>query len=268
MSVPSANDTSPVATTIADPELDPPAISVGIERVAARAVVRRPRADEPGGELVEVGLAHEHRARGEQLLDHRGRAPGHVGELGAPGGGRHAGDVDVVLHRERHPRERKVGAGGERGVDLGRARPQPVGRRLADPRLGLRRARPPGEELADHRGGTIARREPARIGDRPGRRITHRRPPRPAAFPPRPGHPRRTPCARQCHRSGSAPTTPSSSPPAPPPECRARPGHPRSRAAGRRSRAAAPPPRTRRRAARRGRVRRARRSVPPVRRRG
>ncbi len=78
----------------------------GIERIAARAVVRRPRADEPGGELVEVGLAREHRARGEQLLDHRGRPRRHVGELGTPGSRRHVGDVDVVLHRERHPGER------------------------------------------------------------------------------------------------------------------------------------------------------------------
>ncbi len=109
-----------------------------VERVAAGPVAGRAGADQPGGELVEVGLAREHRARSEELLDHRRRARGDVRELFAPGGRRDTRDVDVVLHRERHAGEREVVAGRERGVDLGRARPEVVGGRLADPGRGLR----------------------------------------------------------------------------------------------------------------------------------
>ena len=45
---------------------------LGDDRVAARAVVRRPGADQAGGELVEVGLAREDRAGVEQLLRRAG----------------------------------------------------------------------------------------------------------------------------------------------------------------------------------------------------
>ena len=101
-----------------------PRCTSGSTRVAARPVLRRAGADQAGGELVEVGLARRrprrHRAGAARPAPMR---VGHVRERRAGGGGRHAGDVDVVLHRERHAGEREVGPRGEPGVDLGDAAP-------------------------------------------------------------------------------------------------------------------------------------------------
>ena len=105
VSVPSAKLTSPAATATAEPELEPPGMKAGSNGLRGDAVGRA-HADQPGGELVEIGLADQDRAGGEQPLDRGGRRAGHVGELRAGGGGRQAGDVDIVLDRERHAPER------------------------------------------------------------------------------------------------------------------------------------------------------------------
>jgi hypothetical protein len=80
---------------------------------ALRGPVRRAGAGEAGGELVQVGLADQRGARVEQAAHHRRRAVRPVREVRTGGGGRQAGDVDVVLDRERETGQRP--AGGRRG---------------------------------------------------------------------------------------------------------------------------------------------------------
>ncbi len=101
VSVPRAKGTSPRATTTAEPELEPPLMRSAAS-AAARPAVGRAGADQAGGELVEVGLAHADRTGIDQLLHRRGvlQRPRLEGRAG--GGGGEAGDVDVVLDRERH----------------------------------------------------------------------------------------------------------------------------------------------------------------------
>ena len=119
VSVPRANGTSPRATTTAEPELEPPLMRSRASKRAARPAVGRARADQAGGELVEVGLAHAHRAGVDQLLHRGGVLRRRVLEGRAGGGGGQAGDVDVVLDRERHAEQGQRlhcrGAVGERG---------------------------------------------------------------------------------------------------------------------------------------------------------
>jgi len=71
----------------------------GVDGIAGHGVGCS-HADEAGGELVEIGLADDERARRLQPGDDECVLGGCVGEGGAGGGGRHARDVDVVLHRE------------------------------------------------------------------------------------------------------------------------------------------------------------------------
>ena len=74
MSVPSEKLASPSATATAEPLDEPPLMYCGIEGVPAGAI-RRARADEPGGELVEIGLAERDGAGVDQRLHHgRGAA--------------------------------------------------------------------------------------------------------------------------------------------------------------------------------------------------
>ena len=88
-----------------------------VERIA-RHPIGRAHADETGRELVEIGLADRDRAGGAQPL-HAGRVGlRRVGEGRARGGGRQAGDIDVVLDGERHAVER------QRGVALLRPAPR------------------------------------------------------------------------------------------------------------------------------------------------
>ena len=105
VSVPSASGTSPAATATAEPELDPPGMSFGIEQVARHAVGRA-HADQAGGELIEVGLADDDRAGLPQARDHGRVARGLVGEGRTGRRGRQALDVDVVLDRDRNAVER------------------------------------------------------------------------------------------------------------------------------------------------------------------
>ena len=78
-----------------------------VERVARHAK-RRARTDEAGRELVEIGLADQHRSGGHQPLNDRGRSGGRVGKSGAGGRGRHAGDIDIVFHGKRNAEQRQL----------------------------------------------------------------------------------------------------------------------------------------------------------------
>ncbi len=106
VSVPSASGTRPAATATAEPELDPPGMSSASNGVARNAVGRA-HADQAGRELVEIGLADDDGAGRAQPRHRGGVAPRRVGEGRAGGGGRQAGDVDVVLHGDRHAVERQ-----------------------------------------------------------------------------------------------------------------------------------------------------------------
>ena len=115
VSVPSASGTRPAPTAIAEPELDPPGMSDGIEQVARRAVGRA-HADQAGGELVEIGLADDDGAGPPEPRD-AGRVLARVVREGrAGGGGRQSRDVDIVLDRDRHAVEREI------GIAIGRQR--------------------------------------------------------------------------------------------------------------------------------------------------
>jgi len=92
---------------------------VGIEWIARHAVGRA-HPDQAGGELVEVGLADHDGAGLDQAPHHLGRELGLIGETRAGGGGRQAGHVDVVLHRERDAVERQR-------IDLAAPLVEPVG---------------------------------------------------------------------------------------------------------------------------------------------
>jgi hypothetical protein len=146
-----------------------------VERVGDRAE-RRAGADQAGRELVEVGLADHDRAGIDEALHER-----RVGqrrrerEAGAGGGRRQPGDVDVVLHCERHAVERHL---------VEQRRPAFVQKRVAtlgllqqrcvveaaDPggrREGRRRVQRARDDAA-HRSGAIAQAG-ANIGE--GRRV-------------------------------------------------------------------------------------------------
>ena len=77
-----------------------------VERRGARAV-RRARADQAGRELVEVRLADRNRAGVDQPRHRRRARSGHVREGRTARRGRDAGEVDVVLDRERDAEERQ-----------------------------------------------------------------------------------------------------------------------------------------------------------------
>lgn len=89
----------------------------GTARVRYRAV-GRPGADQPGRELVQVGLADHHGARRAQSGDGGGVGVGQVGVGRAPGGGRQPRHVHIVLDRQPQPGQRS-GRGGALGRHLG-----------------------------------------------------------------------------------------------------------------------------------------------------
>ena len=96
---------------------------IRIERIA-RDRIGRAHADEAGRKLVEIGLAEADRAGFLQLCYHKRVGLGGVGKVRAGGGGRHAGDVDIVLDREGNAPERPAVRLAERD----RLRPAPVSR--------------------------------------------------------------------------------------------------------------------------------------------
>ena len=79
-----------------------------VDRITAGAV-RRAHTDQPGRELVEVGLADWDGTGIDQPLHDRGAALRCVGLGRAARRRRHAGEVDVVLDRERDAIERQCG---------------------------------------------------------------------------------------------------------------------------------------------------------------
>ncbi len=185
----------------------------GVEGVAARAVGRA-GAVQARGELVEVGLADRDRAGVDQPLHDRGVPLRRVGERRAAGGGRQAGEVDVVLDREGNAVERqarRIPAFQVSCVDAEGARVEP-----ADPDVVRIRVRHAGEQVFHE----FERRELAGLvqaaqgGD--VERCVHcpflTRPPAPAGpARRRPARPRgRTPCKRG-RRTAPARRTPSSS---------------------------------------------------------
>jgi hypothetical protein len=110
VSVPNASGTRPAATAVAEPELDPPGMSFSSKRLRG-APVGRTQPDQPGGELVEVGLADDDRPG---LLEPGDRSCIRVsligkGRTGCRGG--HSFHVDVVLHRNRNAVKRQIALG-------------------------------------------------------------------------------------------------------------------------------------------------------------
>ncbi len=99
VSVPSAKATRPGARAARN--------EIGVERVAADAV-RRARADEAGGELVEIGLADQQRTGALQPVHHRRRSRWRIGVVGASGRRGHAEDIDIVLDREGQAEKRQI----------------------------------------------------------------------------------------------------------------------------------------------------------------
>jgi hypothetical protein len=93
------------------------AADIGLVEHAQRRAIGAADPDQAGGELVEIGLADQHGAGRDQPLDHGRRALGRIGEGRAGGAGRQAGDVDIVLHRERHAGQGQGLAGRDPGVD-------------------------------------------------------------------------------------------------------------------------------------------------------
>ncbi len=128
VSVPMVASAMPAATLAADPPLDPPGDRVGIVRVARRPE-RRVLVGRPERELVQVGLADEHRAGLAQVGDRRRIAFGDVAVAHARRRGRrHAADVEQVLDRDRHAVQRTaVVAGGQLLIGLARLPQRLVG---------------------------------------------------------------------------------------------------------------------------------------------
>ena len=87
---------------------------------AARHPVRRSHAHQAGGELVEVGLAHQDGPGALQALHHLGGVGGGVGKARACRRGDPARHIDVVLHRKRDAEQRQgVGRLPLQGLQLG-----------------------------------------------------------------------------------------------------------------------------------------------------
>ncbi len=86
-----------------------PVVDRGGRRVPRRAVMRID-ADAGEGEFAQVGVPDQCGAGGAQPCDGRGVAGGgcRVGHRGGGGGGRMAGDVEQVLHRDRQATQRRA----------------------------------------------------------------------------------------------------------------------------------------------------------------
>ena len=129
VSVPIVASAMPAATLTADPPLDPPGDRDGRRRVARRTE-RRVLVRRAEGELVQVGLADEHRAGLPQVARSTGASC--VGDVALAHARRRrrrrARDVEEVLDRDRHAVQRSaVVAGGELAVGLARLRARFVG---------------------------------------------------------------------------------------------------------------------------------------------
>ena len=125
---PSARSTRPAATATADPELDPPEISSGQCGVGADAV-GRPGADQTRGELIEVGDAHHHGARGLERQHGRRAALGHGRRSsGSPRSWRSPATSMLPFTASGGAGERHRFARRDTAVDIGRGRRATVAR--------------------------------------------------------------------------------------------------------------------------------------------
>ncbi len=86
VSVPRAMGTWPSATATADPDDEPPGTSAASNGLRGTPYGRA-GSHQAGGQLVQVGLAHVERARGQQPLHHGGRLGGHPARPRQAGGG-------------------------------------------------------------------------------------------------------------------------------------------------------------------------------------
>jgi hypothetical protein len=118
------------------------------------ATVRAARADETGRELIHVRLADQQRTRVEQPLHDRRALVGDMREAGTRGGCRQAGDVDVVLDRERDPVQSQLRIGV---VERLRRRQQGLICHARDPHRLLAACSEALQELAGGLGGPHAR---------------------------------------------------------------------------------------------------------------
>ena len=98
---------------------------------ARRRAIRRARAVETGGELIEIGLADCDGARIDQTLNDMRRLPPDIREFRARGGRRRAREVDVVLDRKGHAIQRL--AGETLRFEAARGRQQIIARPPIDP---------------------------------------------------------------------------------------------------------------------------------------
>ena len=76
-----------------------------IEHVA-RHTIRAAHPHQPGGELVQIGLADQQRPRRQQMRHRRGVVAGRIGKRRTGRRGGQPCHVDIVLHRKRHPPKR------------------------------------------------------------------------------------------------------------------------------------------------------------------
>ena len=143
-----------------------PAHVVRVERVGDRSL-RGARADEPRRELIEMGLADADRTSLLEPLDDRRRVARCIGERRASGGRRKAGDVDVVLDRERNAVQRK------RSARLGVQALQPLGAGHQIPLIAQGEPHRPVRRGARRLARTVYRR--AHIETRSNRRGCHYR---------------------------------------------------------------------------------------------
>jgi len=142
---------------------------LGVPRVAGRAVGEG-LGERPQAAVGHLRVADDHRPRRAQLRDGRG-VHRRRRELRAPAtGGDLAGDVGVVLDRDRHPEQRRAFPGGEPGLRPFGRLPRGGGVELAEqvqPGVDLTRAAQHRLEQLGRRDGAVAQRLRLRVGTRP-----------------------------------------------------------------------------------------------------
>ena len=125
--------------------------NVGRVEWIARRAVGRARADEAGGELIEIGFANQNRPGVEQPLHDCAADFGWgIGKFAASRGGGRSREIDIVLDRERDAVERLRRRSA--CLDPPRVGLQFIERQAVNPqrRIAVRLATPP--DLPDQRG--------------------------------------------------------------------------------------------------------------------
>ena len=103
----------------------------------ARRPVRAAATIQPGGELIEIGLADADRPCRKQPLDNGRRCRRPKGKAGASSGGIDPRNIDIVLHRKRHTGKRQHLSGRNTRIDSSGGSKQCVGFEPRNPRLRL-----------------------------------------------------------------------------------------------------------------------------------